>query len=136
MDIARLKEQLRIDEGEELHPYTDTVGKTTIGVGRNLTDRGISEVESDFLLTNDIAMIQADLNHVMPWWAGLSDNRQLVIANLCFNIGLTRLLGFKNFLAAARSANYTEAAAELLDSKWATQVGARATRLAKLMEQG
>ncbi len=136
MDIAQLKTQLRIDEGEELHPYTDTVGKLTIGVGRNLTDRGISEVESDFLLTNDIAMIQADLNHVMPWWAGLSDNRQLVVANLCFNIGLTRLLGFKNFLAAARSGNYTEAAAELLDSKWATQVGARATRLAKLMEQG
>lgn len=136
MDIAKLKEQLRRDEGEKLKPYTDTVGKLTIGVGRNLSDVGISEAESDFLLTNDIRALQARLNVEISWWITLTDNRQLVIANMCFNLGVAGLMQFRQFLDAARDGNYATAAAEMLDSKWAKQVGDRAQRLAILMEKG
>ncbi len=136
MDIAELKALLRNDEGERLKPYTDTVGKLTIGVGRNLSDRGISAAESDFLLTNDIAEVQATLNRSMPWWIILSGPRQLVLASMCFNLGLGRLLLFRNFLAECRAGNYAAAAAEMLDSEWAKQVGDRAHRLAILMEKG
>ncbi len=136
MEISALKAQLRADEGERLKVYIDTVGVPTIGVGRNLKDRGISAVESDFLLTNDIQAVQADLNSMLPWWVGLSDNRQLVLANMCFNLGIGGLLGFRNMLACAKSGDWFGAAKEMRDSHWATQVGARAERLALLMERG
>lgn len=136
MDIAELKAQLRRDEGERFKPYQDTVGKTTIGVGRNLSDMGISSVESDFLLTNDIQRVQAELNLNLSWWITLSDRRQLVLANMCFNMGISSLLGFRNMLSECRAGNYAAAAAEMLDSKWAKQVGDRAERLARIMEDG
>ena len=136
MNIAALKIQLIKDEGLRLRPYTDTVGKITIGVGRNLEDVGITSVEADFLLTNDIQKVQAQLNSTMSWWAGLSDNRQLVIANMAFNMGVPRLLGFKRMWEALEVHNYVHAADEMMDSKWAGQVGTRAIRLAKIMKGG
>lgn len=136
MDIAKLKAQLKQDEGDKLKPYPDTRGKLTIGVGRNLTDVGISAVESDFLLTNDIQRVMFVLNQDLPWWAGLTDNRQLVLANMCFNVGLHGLLQFKKFLAACNFGDYNTAALEMESSEWAQQVGDRAHRLAKLMREG
>ncbi len=93
MDLALLKDQLRADEGERLKPYKDSVGKLTIGVGRNLDDVGLSTSEVDVLLTNDIDRVLRDLTKQMPWWVGLSDNRQLVLASMAFNMGINRLLG-------------------------------------------
>lgn len=136
MDIAKLKAQLRQDEGEKLKPYPDTRGKLTIGVGRNLSDVGITAVESDFLLTNDIQRVMFVLNQDLPWWAGLNDNRQLVIANMCFNLGIHGLLAFKNFLTACHAQDYATAALEMEASEWAVQVGDRAHRLSKLMREG
>jgi len=136
MDIAELKAQLTRDEGLKLKPYLDTTGHWTIGVGRNLTTVGISAVESDFMLTNDIQRVQMDLNRALPWWIGLSDNRQLVLANLTFNIGINGVLGFKNMLAACQSGDFKTASEQMLVSRWAEQVGDRAQRLALLMEKG
>jgi len=136
MDIAQLKILLRIDEGEKLRPYKDSVGKITIGVGRNLDDVGISKVESDFLLTNDIQKVQLDLNKEIPWWILLSDNRQMVLANMAFNMGIGGLLQFTHMLMACKDSKFSEAARQMLDSKWAAQVGQRAIRLAQLMERG
>lgn len=136
MDIAALKDMLKVDEDEKLRPYPDSKGKLTIGVGRNLSDTGISLVESDFLLTNDITRVQAGLNLHISWWLGLSGNRQLVVANVAFNCGVDGLLGFHNFLAALRAGHYSEAAAELLDSDAARDLPKRYARLAVLVEQG
>ncbi len=136
MDIPALKTILNRDEGLRLKPYLDTSGKWTIGVGRNLSDIGISAVEADFLLTNDIQKVQAQLNAALPWWVGLSNNRQMVIASMAFNLGISGLLGFRNMLAAVKAENFHQAAHEMETSKWASQVGDRATRLAKMMEFG
>ena len=72
----------------------------------------------------------------MAWWLKLDDNRQRVLANMCFNLGYPRLRNFKKFLAALQTGNWEEAAEEMLDSKWAVQVGDRAKRLSKRMEKG
>lgn len=127
---------LRLDEGVRRFPYTDTVGKLSIGVGRNLTDRGLSDDEITYLLQNDINLVIDDLNRALPWWVELSPVRQRVMANMCFNLGISRLKGFTRMLAAMRRKDFAAAAAEMRGSKWAEQVGARAERLARLMEAG
>jgi lysozyme len=72
----------------------------------------------------------------MQWWRGLNDTRQRVLANMCFNLGYPRLSKFKKFLAAAKDQDWETAADEMMDSKWATQVGDRAVRLREKMLNG
>ena len=136
MNFDKLKAQLIIDEGKRSRIYIDTVGKVTGGVGRNLTDRPFSDDEIELMLENDIAMAAKELDRVFPWWKTLNDARQNVLANMCFNLGAARLLGFKNFLAYAQAGRYDAAAGEMLNSVWSKQVGDRAQRLAKVMREG
>jgi lysozyme len=136
MDIDKFKAELTRDEGQRLFPYTDTVGKITIGVGRNLTDNGITPAECDMLLSNDIVHVISMLNQSTPWWRTLTENRQRVLANMCFNLGWPRLMLFKRMLAAMQAGDVETAAKEMLDSTWAKQVGARATRLADMWRAG
>jgi lysozyme len=136
MDYVRLIAQLRKHEGVEHKPYTDTVGKLTIGVGRNLDDRGLSEHEIDFLLQNDIQLVEEELDQWWPHWRSLNQTRQLVVADMMFNMGRPRLSQFKMFLAALQSSDYAAASTEMLDSKWARQVKGRATTLADMMSTG
>lgn len=136
MNYEKLAAQLEIDEGKRTHIYTDTVGKITGGIGRNLSDRAFSEDEIALMLKNDIAIVEHDLNHNLPWWRGMCDARQNVLANMAFNVGINRLLGFKNALSAMQNAKYDKAADEMLDSDWARQVSNRAMRLAAVMRKG
>lgn len=136
MDRNSLMRQLNVDEDRRKLPYLDTKGKTTIGVGRNLTDRGLSDLEIDFLLGNDLDMVESQLDFAMPWWRGMNDARQNVLANMCFNLGLKRLQEFRKTLKLMQQGAYTLAADEMMDSNWARQVGARAVRLAKVMREG
>lgn len=136
MDIAKLKAQLTVDEGRRALSYTDTVGKVTAGVGRNITDRPFSDDEIDLMLRNDIAIVEKELDRRLPWWREMAPARQNVLANMCFNLGIYRLLGFEHALTHMRAGQYDDAAREMLASKWARQVGARATRLAILMRTG
>lgn len=132
MDVARLIEQLKLHEGVRRYPYTDTVGKTTIGVGRNLTDNGLSESEIAFLLLSDIKDAIELLDEILPGHELLSEARQLVLADMSFNLGQGLRL-FKKFISCMRMGDYERASEEMLDSKWAIQVGVRATRLARIM---
>ena len=136
MNAQRLAADLTIDEGRRPRIYVDTVGKVTGGVGRNLTDRPFSEDEMDLMLRNDIKGAEGDLDRRLPWWRQMSDARQNVLANMCFNLGIDRLLGFVNTLTLMKAGRYDAAAAEMLDSKWAKQVGDRAVRLAATMRKG
>lgn len=136
MNLDALKADLRRDEGLRLKPYRDTVGKASIGIGRNLDDVGISEDEADYLLINDIFRAMADLDRAMPWWRDLSEARQRALCNMAFNLGLTRLQGFKKMLAALEAQDWPSAAREALDSKWARQVGDRADRIAEAFAGG
>jgi lysozyme len=86
--IAKLRSDLTRDEALRLKPYRDSVGKLSIGVGRNLDDKGISEAEAEFMLTNDITEHLALLDKYLPWWRTLDEARQLALANLAFNLGV------------------------------------------------
>jgi lysozyme len=131
-----LRAQLIRHEGLRLRPYIDTVGKTTIGVGRNLDDRGISESEALFLLDNDIDMSIDELRARFEWFDELSEVRQRVLVDMTVNLGMPKLLGFKRTLAAIKRGDYVAAAAGMMASRWATQVGRRAHRLAAMMREG
>lgn len=130
-----LEEQLVRDEGLRLKAYTDTVGKTTIGVGRNLSDVGISRDEAMQLLQNDIDRASAWVRTSLPWSLQLDEVRQAALINMSFNLG-SRLEGFAQFLAKLKAGDYEGAANEMLDSLWAKQVGDRAARLAQQIRSG
>lgn len=136
MDLQRLMAELERDEGRVLKPYEDSVGKWTIGVGRNLSDVGISNAEADYLLANDIERTCEALDRDLPWWRNLDEERQRVIANMAFNMGTAKLLTFKNTLAYVQAGDFEKAAEQMMGSKWASQVGPRAKRLAERMRVG
>lgn len=136
MNRAKLKDQLKRHEGLELKPYKDTVGKLTIGIGRNLDDVGITAEEAEFLCDNDISRVENQVIRTIPVYSILCDVRQRVLLDMAFNLGIDGLLKFKRFLAFVQMSKWEAAADEMLDSKWATQVGARARTLAQMMKFG
>jgi lysozyme len=129
-----LKQILFVQEGFRDKPYTDTTGHLTIGIGRNLSDRGISLNEAYDLLENDIEYFEGCLQKVFPFYDRLSQARQAVLVNMAFNLGLKNLLEFKKFVEYLADNDYSNAAKEMLDSVWAKQVGARAQVLAAIMQ--
>jgi lysozyme len=132
----RLRLQLVRDEGCRLKVYQDQVGKLSIGIGRNLEDKGISQTEAEYLLDNDIRDATSDVLAHLPWAVALDEARRAVLINLCFNVGPGGLLGFRKMLSAMQAGEWATAAAELLDSKYHRQVGQRAERLARQLETG
>jgi lysozyme len=132
---ALLRDLIR-DEGLRLHPYVDSVGKITIGIGRNLSERGIARGEALLLAGNDIAGATADLDRNAPWWRSLSEPRRRALLNMTFNMGWPRVSGFAAMLAALRTGDYGAAGDAALDSVWARQVGARAQRIGDLIRRG
>lgn len=136
MALEALSRQLITEEGLRLHVYRDSVGLPTIGYGRNLVDRGITEDEAMYLLANDITSVVHDLDRDLTWWSGLDEVRQRVLASMCFNLGIGGLLNFKRTLQCIRIADWAGAAAGMRASLWARQVGTRAEKLAVMMETG
>lgn len=130
-----LRSQLKVDEGIKPKPYRDTVGKLTIGVGRNLDDVGITPTEIDFLLDNDIDRAENVAKVCFPNFDALSDNRKAVLTNMAFNVGPS-LSGFVKLKAAVALSDFEAAAVEMLNSRWSIQVGRRSERLAKMMRDG
>lgn len=136
-DRARLRSQLVADEGLRLKPYRDTVGKLTIGVGRNLSDVGITSQEAFLLLENDIDRSVRDLVSAFPWVLALDAVRQSVLVNLAFNMGLASLSKFVNTLAAIERGDWELAVTGLKASKWYQQVQmSRSHRLVQMMRTG
>ena len=132
-----LRQQLIRDEGSVSHAYEDSLGFTTIGVGRLIDSRrggGLRDSEIDFLLSNDIAEKTAQVLAALPWASKLSEPRLGVLLNMAFQLGIGGLLQFKRALGSIEDGQYGEAAKEMLDSTWAKQTPARAARLAKQME--
>lgn len=132
-----LRRHLLVDEGLRLFPYKDTVGKITIGVGRNLTDVGISAVEADILLDNDVDKAWRDLTARFPWVLRLTEARQVALVNLTFNMGIGGLAKFVNTLGALKTGAYSTAANGLRRSLWYRQVGkSRSERIISMILSG
>jgi len=136
MDIVQTMELIKRHEGLRLKPYRCSAGKLSIGFGRNLDDVGISVIEADSLLENDVYNVRQGLEGRLPWFDGLDDVRQAVLVDMAYNLGIVGLMGFRRTLEHVQAGRWSDAAREMLDSKWATQVGARANRLATMMETG
>jgi lysozyme len=129
-----LKALLIRHEGLRLLPYHCSAGKLTIGVGRNLEDRGITNSEAMVLLETDIEVSQADLRYVFPdQYMRWSPVRRAALTDMMLNLGRSRFLTFAKFRAAVAQGQWDTASREMLDSRWATQVGQRAIRLADMI---
>jgi lysozyme len=136
MDIDRLVDQLKIHEGVRDKVYLDTEGIETIGVGRNLKDKGLSEDEINYLLQNDIDEFTESVRDKWPWWENLDDVRQRVVVDMAFNMGVAGLSKFSKTLSHIENGRYEEASEEMLNSRWAEQVGQRAENLSNMMSTG
>lgn len=136
MSSSQINYDLVRDEGCKPRLYTDSVGKQTIGVGRNLTDGHLSDDEITLMLNNDVATAEAQLDARASWWRNMSEPRRRGLLNMCFNMGWPKLSGFALMLSALQRGDYATAYSEALSSKWAQQVGDRAVRIAKLFADG
>ncbi len=136
--MSKLIEQLKRHEGIRTHAYQCTANMTTVGVGRNIDEDGgigLSIDEIEFLLENDIKRCKQELI-TFPWFSQIDSVRQDALVNLCFNLGMTRLLGFRNALTAMSVGDYDKAADEFMDSRWAKQVGSRAEEVCAMIRTG
>ena len=131
---VNIRDQLLLDEGLRLKPYKDSLGVMTIGVGHNL-EEGISNRIAMLMLDEDIEKARADCMKY-PWFQELNDTRKNVILNMMFNLGIYNFSKFHNMITAIAIHDYEVAADEMKDSKWYTQVGARAQRLEQEMRNG
>ena len=136
MNYTRLKETLIRHEGKRQFAYVDTVGKLTIGIGRNLTDKGVTADEMVHMMNTNIRESELELRNEFPWFEQLGDVRQEVILNMCYNMGMPKLLGFKKMIKALEEFDYHEASKQMIKSKWYRQVKTRGAELAKVMRDG
>lgn len=134
--FSTLMEMLVKHEGLRLKPYKDTVGKLTIGVGRNIEDQGITKAEALVLLVNDIDRVHKESLNAIKSFSVLSDARKIVIMSMIFNMGLSKFLGFKKFIQFVEVRDFDSAAREMLNSLWSSQVKSRANDLADMMRTG
>lgn len=136
MQRKNLEDLLLKHEGMMNKPYFCSSGKLTIGIGRNIEDNGITKDEAVILLKNDIERCEQEARKYFPWFDSLGLARQDVILSMIFNLGITRLLGFKNLISAIAKQDFKLAAEEMLASLWAKQVKARASELSEMMKTG
>ena len=156
-NVSSLLDKVIQHEGMVLTVYQDTLGIDTIGIGRNLRDRGISkeeleymdiphmdlvyrdgitEADARYLAMNDIKIVEQELVAVHPCVDGLDAVRQMILVDMAFNMGVPRLCKFKKMWYAIHEGHFEDASYEMIDSRWATQVGNRAHKLAEAMRKG
>lgn len=126
-------------EGNVPYAYQDSLGYWTIGVGFLIDKRKGGKLfpeEIEFILSNRVVKIMEQLNSSLGWFQTLSPNRQAVLTDMAFNLGVQGLLKFKNTLELVRTGQYEKASKAMLQSLWAKQVKGRATELAELMKNG
>jgi lysozyme len=129
------QKQLEQDEKRSRYLYHDTLNIPTIGIGRNLK-RGLTEDEIDYLFNNDYRDHLKELLEAFPWAEHLDEARLGALLNMTFNMGITRLRGFKNMLASMEAGDWEAAASHALNSVWASQVGRRSHRIAEQIRSG
>jgi lysozyme len=132
----KLRARLISQEGCKLFPYTDITGHLSIGIGRNLVDRGISSNEAFYLLDDDIIYFTDKLNHYLNFFYKMDENRQIALIDMCFNLGVQGFLNFKKMILALEAGDYQRAADEIISSKAAEQNPNRYQSLANIMRTG
>lgn len=133
--METLRDRVLRHEGIRLKVYKDSLGYDTIGVGRLLSN-GISQEEAMFMLDSDLKRCKIQVSSELPWTLGIDDARRDVLIEMCFQLGINRLLTFKRMISAMRDGFYEQAAKEMLNSAWHAQTPKRCEELALIMERG
>lgn len=146
MNLETLGKRLAIEEGDRLVAYLDSVGILTVGRGHNCVARPVAGVskpgdritqeQDDQLFSDDVQDACEELDAKLPWWRDLDDDRQNILLDMCFNMGIGTLLTFHSTLAHIKYGEWDEAAEAMADSRWAKQVGSRAVFLVQAMRTG
>lgn len=136
MNYDRLLNSIKKHEGKNNRLYRDAEGICTIGYGHNLESSELRDEAIELILQHDVEAAEQAVRSALPYFDELSALRRETLVEMAFNLGLSRLLGFRKMLAALQIRNYAAAAREMLDSKWARQVGERARTLARQMRRG
>jgi len=138
--LEKASELIKKHEGFSNTVYKCPAGYWTIGFGRLCDPQfkisGLTRAEGEYLLANDLTKTDKELNKNFPWYEYLDVNRKAALIDLAYNIGITRLLDFKKTLTFLAEKKYTEAAAELLDSKYAVDVKGRAETISNIIKTG
>lgn len=132
---VKLKRSLIDHEGCKNFPYIDTVGKITIGIGYNLSDRGLDDDWINNQYTRDVSYFYNQLHDNYPWFVNLNTDRQIALVDMCF-MGWKKFQGFTEMITALSESNWQKAHDEMLNSLWATEVKGRATTLANVILTG
>jgi len=127
---------LKKSEGFQAKVYKCPAGKLTVGYGRNLEDRGITQFEAEYLMMNDVEDTEKELSNRLSYWNRIDRVRQEVLIDMGFNMGVGGLLKFVKTLGFVEKGNYRQASEEMLRSRWAEQVGNRAIKLSQVMKSG
>jgi len=133
--MDKIRQLLKLHEGVKDRPYRCTADKLTIGVGHNLDDKAISKEAIEQILEDDLEDVLKEVG-TLSYWGDLDAVRQAVLIDMCFNLGFSGLKKFKKMHAALNLGDYVEAANQMMDSRWSTQVGSRSKRLEKMMISG
>ncbi|RLB13534.1 MAG: glycoside hydrolase [Deltaproteobacteria bacterium] len=136
--MDRLTKMIRRHEGFRQYPYKDSLGVLTIGYGFNLDHwmaYGIPREEADALLGVKVRIAEREASFI-PGWGNCNEVRRAVLADMTYNMGIARTLKFKKMIAALKAGDFSEAAAQILDSRFARQTGSRAVELAAMMRTG
>jgi len=151
IDFEEMKKRFILHEGLKLKPYLCPAGYLSIGIGRNLitnpiTDEetrvigdwqhGITKNAAFYLLRRDIVNADKQCRKIIKCYNSLDDERQYALLDMCFNLGISKLLKFTKMIQALEIGDYRGAAKECLNSKYARDVGKRAERIAKTFENG
>ena len=137
MDTVEMRRELIRDEGLRTKPYKCTAGRLTIGIGRNLDDKGISREEAMILLDHDIRECYTDLEFIFPdQFHKWPEELQRALINMRFQLGYGGFRSFEKMLEALRAEDREVAAVEAIDSKWAQRdTPERAARVAEMIRR-
>jgi lysozyme len=127
---------MKQSEGFRSKVYRCPAGKLTIGYGLNLEDRGVTEVQAEYLMIDVIRDVESNLRGNISFWNDLDKTRQEVLIDMAYNMGVAGLMQFRKTLAHIANRDYENASEEMLRSRWASQVGNRATKLSNVMKTG
>jgi lysozyme len=128
--------ELRRHEGFEARPYRDSVGVLTVGYGWNLESDPMCREAAEVQMKCKLADIEQLLMSRYDWYPNLSQARKDVVLNMCYNLGIDGFGKFRNTIWLIQNSRFQEASREMLNSKWAEQVGGRARTLADNMDKG
>ncbi len=144
MDIEKLRDQLKRDEGCVKAVYLDHLNIPSCAIGHMITEwdeeygkpvgTPISDHRVNELFDQDVQVTIDECKVLFDDFDDLPEEAKQVIANLMFNMGRPRLSKFVKFREAVRNRDWVESGRQLKESRYYTQVTARADRLIKRLE--